>query len=61
MTAHQGTESLIALAADLRTIAPHVKDAYDLRKGAMLMMRAADALERLAHLEPDIDVVAGEN
>lgn len=61
MTAHQGTESLIELAADLRIISPHVRDAYDLRKGAMLMMRAADAIERLAPLEPDIDVSVGEN
>ena len=58
---NQGTESLLDLAADLREIAPHIKSAFDLRKGAMLMMRAADALERLAELEPDIDVEHGAN
>ena len=58
---HQGTSGLLELAVELREIAPHVKSAFDLRKGAMLMMRAADALERLAPLEPDIEATQGEN
>lgn len=58
---HQGTESLIELAADLRETAPNVRDAFQLGRGAKLMERAADAIERLAVFEPDIDVVAGEN
>lgn len=61
MTTHQGTESLVALAEELRATAPNVRDVFDLRHGAALMERAADAIERLAELEPDIDVVAGEN
>ena len=58
---HQGTESLLTLAADLRETAPHVVDVFDLRKGARLMEKAADALERLAELEPDINVEPGVN
>lgn len=58
---NQGTESHLELVAELREIAPHIRDAYDLRKGAMLMMRAADALERLAPLDPEIEVVLGEH
>lgn len=58
---HQGTESLLTLAADLRATAPNVRDAFQLGRGARLMERAADALDRLAPLEPDVEVVAGEN
>ena len=58
---HQGTSSLLTLAGDLRTTAPHVPELYDLRKASKLMMIAADAIERLAPLEEDIDVVIGEN
>lgn len=61
MTAHQGTESLIQLAADLRATAPHVLEVFDLRRASGLMQRAADAIERLAPLEPDIDAAPGEN
>lgn len=61
MSAHQGTESLIELAADLRATAPNVRDAFRLGHGARLMERAADAIERLAPLEPDIAVSVGEN
>lgn len=56
----RGTESLVELAKDLRAIAPHIRDAYDLRKGAMLMQMAADVIERLAAHEPDIEVVVSE-
>lgn len=61
MTAHQGTESLLTLAADLRETAPNVRDAFQLGRGARLMERAADAIERLADLEPDIEVVQGDS
>ena len=61
MTTHQGTESLIELAADLRATAPHVLEVFDLRRAAGLMQKAADALDRLAPLEPDIDAVPGED
>lgn len=57
----QGTESLLDLAADLRETAPHVRNVFQLGRGALLMEKAADALERLAELEPDIDVAPGEN
>ena len=58
---HQGTESLLALSAELRATAPLVKDMIDVRHGSRLMERAADALERLAHLEPDVEVIPAEN
>lgn len=57
----QGTESIMALADDLEATAPHVREAYDLRRGSQLMQRAAEALRRLAPLEPDIEVREGEN
>ena len=58
---HQGTSSLLTLAGDLRTTAPHVPELYDLRKASKLMLVAADAIERLAPLEPEIEVVLGEH
>jgi hypothetical protein len=58
---HQGTSGLLDLAAKLKTTAPHVESAFDLRLGAHLMLLAANALERVAPLEPDIDVQQGEN
>ncbi len=58
---HQGTSGLLELAEDLRATAPNVQDAFNLRKGAALMRQAAEALERLAPMEPDIDAVQGEN
>lgn len=58
---HQGTESLIELAADLRETAPNVRDAFSLGRGAKLMERAADAIERLAVHEPDIEVINGSD
>jgi type VI protein secretion system component VasF len=61
MSEPQGTESLLQLAGDLRSTAPNVRAWFDHSKAAMLMERAADAIERLAHFEPDIDVEHGEN
>jgi len=58
---NQGTEALIELASDLRSTAPNVREVFNLRKGAALMERAATAIERLAPLEPDIDVELGEH
>lgn len=57
----QGTDALLALADDLESTAPHVAEVYDLRKGSRLMQQAAEAIRRLAHLEPDIEVTQGEN
>ncbi len=57
----EGTESLLTLASDLRTTAPNVRAWFDHTKAASLMERAADAIERLAPLDPDIDVAPGEN
>ena len=61
MTPHQGTEALLDLAADLRKTAPNVRNVFQLGRGALLMEKAADALERLAALEPDVEIVVGEN
>lgn len=58
---NQGTESLLDLAADLRSTAPNVREVFDLRRGAALMERAANVIERLAVLEPDIEVEVAEN
>lgn len=58
---HQGTSGLLELAEELRKTAPHVADVFDLRRGAALMLRAADAIERLSVHEPDIEVQHGEN
>ena len=58
---HQGTSGLIELAEELRKTAPEVLDVFNLKKGARLMLLAADALERLAPHEPDIEVEHGEN
>lgn len=57
----EGTESLLTLAHDLRQTAPDVMSFFHHSKAAMLMERAADALERLAPLEPDVDVEVGDN
>ena len=59
MTEYQGTENLLALAKRLREVAPNVRDAISMKLGAKLMESAASAIERLAHLEPDIDVDQG--
>lgn len=60
-TPAQGTENLLALAADLRAHAPNVRDAFHLAISAGLMERAAAVIERLAPMDPDIDVQQGEN
>ncbi len=57
----QGTTSLLALADELKEVAPHVEQVFDLKRGAALMQKAASVLERLAPLDPDIDVAPGEN
>lgn len=57
----QGTESLLSLAADLKDAAPHVRECYDLGRSSKLMQRAAEVIERLAPMDPDIDVAPGEN
>ena len=61
MTEYQGTENLLALAKRLREVAPNVRDAISMKLGAKLMEDAAEVIERLAHVEPDIDVDHGEN
>ena len=58
-TTHQGTASLLSLAEDLRTFAPNVRSAFSLSIGAGLMERAAEVIERMAPLDPDIEVVQG--
>lgn len=57
---HQGTESLLSMAADLRAKAAHVEDFWDHRRAAIAMRQAAATLERLAPLDPEIEVVRGE-
>lgn len=61
MTEPQGTEGLLAFADDLREVAPHVPQAYDLRKAEKMMLKAADIITRLAPFEPEIEAVVGEN
>lgn len=56
-----GTESLLALSADLAESAEHVRGGYHLGQAADRMERAAEAIKRLAPLEPDMDVQHGEN
>lgn len=56
-----GTESLLALAKEGRERAPNLLDFYDFRWCSEWMIKASLAIERLAHLDPDIDVETGEN
>ena len=56
-----GTESLLSLAADLAESAEHVRGGFHLGNAAKLMESAAVAIQRLAHLEPDLEVEHGEN
>jgi hypothetical protein len=58
---NQGTESLLKLADDLAEAAPNVQGGFHLGHAAKLMERAAEAIKRLAPMEPDIDVAQGEN
>lgn len=57
----QGTESLLRLADDLIESSPQVRGGYHLGLAAERMERAAEAIKRLAQLEPDLDVQHGEN
>ena len=57
----QGTASLLSLAASLRQSREKVANFYGRQDAMRDMEQAADALERLAPLEPDLDVQQGEN
>ena len=57
----QGTASLLSLAASLRESREKVANFYGRQDAMRDMAEAADALERLAHLEPDLEVQHGEN
>ena len=57
----QGTASLLSLAASLRQSREKVANFYGRQDAMRDMEQAADALERLAHLEPDLEVQHGEN
>jgi len=56
-----GTEALLELAGELAAAAPEVRGGYHLGRAAKLMERAAEAIKRLAPLEPDLEVEPGEN
>lgn len=56
MTPEHGTDNILALAADLRKTAPAVRSFASHTKAAALMEQAAAALEKLAPLDPDIEV-----
>lgn len=57
----QGTESLLRLVDELTESVEHVRGGYHLGQAADRMERAAEAIKRLAPLEPDMDVQHGEN
>lgn len=57
----QGTENHLALAAELREAAPDCRDYIGVKRSATLMERAAEVIERLAPLDPDIDVELGQS
>lgn len=57
----QGTHSLLDLVAELQEAAPHVREGYDLGRSCKLMQRAAEVIERLAPMDPDIEVEHSEN
>ena len=57
----QGTASLLSLAASLRQSREKVASFFGRQDAMRDMAEAADALERLAHLEPDLEVEQGEN
>ena len=58
---NQGTSSLLELAQDLRDSRIEVADHHGRRRAMDVMERAAAALERLAPLDPEIEVVLGEH
>lgn len=57
----QGTENHLALAAELREAAPSCREYIGVKRSAALMEKAAAALEGLAELDPDIEVLHSEN
>jgi hypothetical protein len=57
----QGTASLLSLAASLRESREKVANFHGRQDAMRDMEQAADALERLAHLEPDLEVEHGTN
>ena len=56
-----GTESLLDLSRKLVEHAPLTRQAIHLGECAYLMECAAEAIKRLAPMEPDMDVTQGEN
>ena len=58
---HQGTEALNELAETARGIAVRIREFRATRMDAATIEVVADALERLAPLEPDLQVEHGEN
>lgn len=56
MTPEHGTDNILALAVELRRTAPAVRAFSSHSKAASLMEKAAAALEKLAPLDPDIEV-----
>lgn len=57
----QGTSSLLELAQELRDSRAQIADFIGRRRAMDVMERAANALERLAPLDPEIEVVLGEH
>lgn len=58
---HYGSTALLDLATELREVAAHIEEWYDHKRAAALMRRSATTLERLAPLDPEIEVVRGEH
>lgn len=58
---NQGTEALTELAETTRNIAVRIREFRATRMDAATIEVVADALERLAPLEPDLRVEQGEN
>lgn len=52
---------LLELAAELRESAADVLDTHGFKRGAARMLKAAKVLERMAPLDPDIEMIVGEN
>lgn len=61
MNAPQGTAALLDLSDALAKHVECVQGGYHLGESSKLMEQAAEVLRRLAPLEPDIEVEAGEN
>lgn len=58
---NQGTSSLLELVQELRDSRAQIAAYIGRRRAMDVMERAANAIERLAPLEPDAEVVIGEN